>query len=84
MKATNITRMTEDDLRRMFQANKRASTLSHRAKKSLSANSIWSIRIAASDTCDGSEFQLWKHGMPYRGGFMSWESAFQAIPESER
>ena len=76
------TRLKEDDLRRAFNANRRVlvSTL----KKNPLIGTRWSIHLIRNNTCDGNEFQLRFDNKPYSGGHLSWQGAFNAIPEDER
>jgi len=76
-------KLLEDDARRLFNANKRYATESHK-RLDVSAfrrQLIWKIELVPNDTCDGSEFIVKHHNTIYSSNHMSWESAYLSIPE---
>jgi hypothetical protein len=79
-------KLIEDDIRRMFQANKSMSELSHRRRDLgwFYRQFEWSIHLEPNCTADGSEFILKRNGLPFSSDHMSWDSAYQAIPENIR
>jgi|WetSurMetagenome_2_1015567.scaffolds.fasta_scaffold15006_2 hypothetical protein len=76
--------MHPDDVRRMLRANQAARMWSLRKRQTLPANGRWSIHLIAAHTVEGSEFELRKDGIPFSGGHLSWDDAYQAIPKEER